>query len=119
VPYSRPRATCHTSASTNAVTHNAAAEAASDLLGAVLGGVVLILPAVRAALGTPLRAAAAGPQRRARRRAAAPPASRPGVKAGGVDPQIDSARAEIAGLSEALKEMGVRLMLAEGKGRWD
>ena len=27
-------------------------------------------------------------------------------------------RAEIARLSEALKEMGVRLMLAEGKERW-
>ena len=42
-------------------------------------------------------------------------ASRPGVKAGGVDPQLAEARAEIARLSEA-KEMGVRLMLAEGKG---
>jgi len=29
------------------------------------------------------------------------------------------ARAEIARLLEALKEMGVRLMLAERKGRWD
>jgi transposase-like protein len=46
-------------------------------------------------------------------------ASRPGVKAGAVDPQLAEARAEIARLSEALKEMGVRLMLAEGKGRWD
>ncbi len=46
-------------------------------------------------------------------------ASRPGVKAGGVDPELAEARAEIARLSEALKEMGVRLMLAEGKGRWD
>jgi transposase len=46
-------------------------------------------------------------------------ASRPGVKAGGVDPELAQARAEIARLSEALKEMGVRLMLAEGKGRWD
>ena len=46
-------------------------------------------------------------------------ASRPGVKTGGVDPQLAEARAEIARLSEALKEMGVRLMLAEGKGRWD
>ncbi|MEA2218843.1 MAG: transposase [Solirubrobacteraceae bacterium] len=46
-------------------------------------------------------------------------ASRPGVKAGGVDPELVEARAEIARLSEALKEMGVRLMLAEGKGRWD
>jgi len=46
-------------------------------------------------------------------------ASRPGVRTGGVDPELADARAEIARLSEALKEMGVRLMLAEGKGRWD
>ena len=45
-------------------------------------------------------------------------ASRPGVKAGGVDPELAAARAEIARLSEALKEMGVRLMLAERKERW-
>jgi transposase len=45
-------------------------------------------------------------------------ASRPGVKTGGVDPELVAARAEIARLSEALKEMGVRLMLAEGKERW-
>lgn len=47
-------------------------------------------------------------------------ASRPGVRAGsGPDPELAAAKAEIARLSEALKEMGVRLMLAEGKGRWD
>ena len=46
-------------------------------------------------------------------------ASRPGVRPGGVDPELAAARAEIARLSEALKEMGVRLMLVEGKGRWD
>ena len=45
--------------------------------------------------------------------------SRPGVRAGGVDPELAEAKAEIARLSEALKEMGVRLMLGEGKGRWD
>src|SRR3954463_5783062 len=46
--------------------------------------------------------------------------SKPGVRAGhGPDPELAAARAEIARLSEALKEMGVRLMLAEGKGRWD
>src|SRR6266545_1152839 len=46
-------------------------------------------------------------------------ASKPGVRAGsGSDPELAAARAEIARLSEALKEMGVRLMLAEGKGRW-
>src|SRR3954465_11225329 len=43
-------------------------------------------------------------------------ASRPGVRAAsGPDPELVAARAEIARLSEALKEMGVRLMLAEGK----
>lgn len=46
-------------------------------------------------------------------------ASRPGVKPGGVDPELVEARAEVARLSEALKEMGVRLMLVEGKERWD
>lgn len=45
--------------------------------------------------------------------------SRPGVKANQIDPELAEARAEIARLSEALKEMGVRLMLIEGKGRWD
>ena len=46
-------------------------------------------------------------------------ASRPGVRQGGPDPELVEAKAEIARLSEALKEMGVRLMLAEGKERWD
>jgi transposase-like protein len=46
-------------------------------------------------------------------------ASRPGARTNGVDPELAAARAEIARLSEALKEMGVQLMLAEGKGRWD
>ena len=45
--------------------------------------------------------------------------SRPGVRQGGPDPELAEARAEIARLAEALTEMGVRLMLAEGKGRWD
>jgi transposase len=46
-------------------------------------------------------------------------ASKPGVPAGsGPDPELAAAKAEIARLTEALKEMGVRLMLAEGKGRW-
>jgi len=44
--------------------------------------------------------------------------SRPGVRAGAPDPELVEAKAEIARLSEALKEMGVRLMLAEGKERW-
>ena len=34
------------------------------------------------------------------------------------DPELAAAQAEIARLSEAMKEMGVRLMLAEGKERW-
>jgi len=42
-----------------------------------------------------------------------------GFAQGGPDPELAAARAEIARLSEALKEMGVRLMLAEGKERWD
>jgi hypothetical protein len=46
-------------------------------------------------------------------------ASRPGVKSGGVDPELVEARAEVARLGEALKEMAVKLMLVEGKGRWD
>ena len=45
-------------------------------------------------------------------------ASRPGVKQAGADRELVAARAEIARLTEARKEMGVRLMLAEGKGRW-
>ena len=46
-------------------------------------------------------------------------ASKPGGRQGGADPELVAAKAEIARLSEALKEMGVRLMLAEGKERWD
>ena len=46
-------------------------------------------------------------------------ASRPGVRQhAGPDPQLAAAEAEAARLSEALKEMGVRLMLVEGKERW-
>jgi len=45
--------------------------------------------------------------------------SRPGVRAGAPDRELAEAKAEIARLSEALTEMDVRLMLAEGKGRWD
>lgn len=45
--------------------------------------------------------------------------SRPGVRADVPDPELVAARAEIARLSEALTEMGVRLMLVEGKRRWD
>lgn len=45
--------------------------------------------------------------------------SRPGVRADGPDPELVAAQAEVARLSAALTEMGVRLMLVEGKGRWD
>ena len=46
-------------------------------------------------------------------------ASRPGVKAGDAkDPALAAAEAEIARLSEAVKEMAVKLMLLEGKDRW-
>ena len=38
--------------------------------------------------------------------------SRPGIKAGGRDVELDAAKAEIARLSETVKEMAVRLMLA-------
>lgn len=45
--------------------------------------------------------------------------SKPGARrGGGVDPELAAAKAEVARLSEALKEMGVRLMLVEGKGSW-
>lgn len=42
-------------------------------------------------------------------------ASKPGVRQGGNDRELAAARAEIARLSDALKEIGVRLLLAEGK----
>ena len=34
------------------------------------------------------------------------------------DLELAQAKAEVARLSEALKEMAVKLMLVEGKGRW-
>ena len=45
--------------------------------------------------------------------------SRPGVAAARRDVELEAARAEAARLGEALKEMAVKLMLVEGKGRWD
>jgi transposase len=45
--------------------------------------------------------------------------SRPGVAAARRDVELEAARAEAARLGEALKEMAVKLMLIEGKGRWD
>jgi len=43
--------------------------------------------------------------------------SRPGVQARR-DLELEAARVEAARLGEALKEMAVKLMLIEGKGRW-
>jgi hypothetical protein len=45
--------------------------------------------------------------------------SRPGVAAARRDVELEAARAEAARLGEALKELAVKLMLIEGKGRWD
>jgi transposase-like protein len=45
-------------------------------------------------------------------------ASKPGVKARERDYELELARAEVARLSETVKEMAVKLMLIEGKGRW-
>jgi transposase len=44
--------------------------------------------------------------------------SKPGVRADGVDPELVAAHHEIARLSEALKEMAVKVTLLEGKERW-
>jgi hypothetical protein len=45
-------------------------------------------------------------------------ASKPGVQARARDYELELARAEVARLSEALKEMAVKLTLVEGKGGW-
>jgi len=45
-------------------------------------------------------------------------ASRPGVHGRERDYELELAKTEVARLSEALKEMAVRLTLVEGKGRW-
>lgn len=44
--------------------------------------------------------------------------SRPGLRAGNHNAELDAAKAEIARLSETVKEMAVKLMLVEGKGGW-
>ena len=44
--------------------------------------------------------------------------SRPGVQPGRRDLELEAARAEAARLGEAVKELAVRLLLVEGKGRW-
>ena len=50
---------------------------------------------------------------------AASAASKPGVGARERDYELELARAKVARLSEALKEMAVKLTLVEGKGGWD
>lgn len=45
-------------------------------------------------------------------------ASKPGVKGKDRDYELEAARAEVARLSEALKEMAVKLTLVEGKDGW-
>src|SRR4029434_515103 len=44
--------------------------------------------------------------------------SKPGGQAARRDVELEAARAEAARLGEALKELAVRLVLVEGKGRW-
>ena len=44
--------------------------------------------------------------------------SKPGGKSRVRDYELDAARADAIRLGEALKEMAVKLMLVEGKGRW-
>ncbi len=45
-------------------------------------------------------------------------ASKPGVAGKTRDSELESAQAEVARLSEAIKEMAVKLTLAEGKDGW-
>jgi transposase len=45
-------------------------------------------------------------------------ASRPGVQARERDYELEMARAEVARLSETVKEMAVKLMLVQGKDGW-
>ncbi len=45
-------------------------------------------------------------------------ASKPGVRAAQRDYELEAAKAEVARLSEAVKQMAVKLTLVEGKGGW-
>lgn len=45
-------------------------------------------------------------------------ASKPGVPGRERDYELEAAKAEVARLSEALKEMAVKLTLVEGNGGW-
>jgi transposase len=44
--------------------------------------------------------------------------SKPGVRQARRDLELEAARAEAARLGKALKELAVRLLVVEGKGRW-
>jgi transposase len=44
--------------------------------------------------------------------------SRPGPRQTASEAELAAAKAEVARLSEAVKELAVKLMLVEGKGRW-
>jgi transposase len=44
--------------------------------------------------------------------------SRPGPRQGAQDTELAAAKAEVARLSETVKELAVKLLLVEGKGRW-
>jgi transposase len=44
--------------------------------------------------------------------------SKPGVQPTRRDAELEAARAEVARLGEAVKELAVKLTLVEGKGRW-
>jgi transposase len=44
--------------------------------------------------------------------------SRPGTRSKEHDTELTQAKAEAARLGEALKELAVKLLLVEGKGRW-
>jgi len=44
--------------------------------------------------------------------------SRPGVRSKEHDTELAQAKADAARLGEALKELAVKLLLVEGKGRW-
>jgi transposase len=44
--------------------------------------------------------------------------SKPGTQPAKRDLELEAARAEAARLGEALKELAVKLLLVEGKGRW-
>jgi transposase len=44
--------------------------------------------------------------------------SRPGIQQARRDLELEAARAEAARLGETVKELAVKLMLVEGKGRW-